>query len=57
MLIEIIHEKCTKCGLCIETCPINIIKKEGDMVKIDSLRCIKCKTCIALCPVKAIIIK
>ncbi|NLW22941.1 MAG: 4Fe-4S binding protein [Tissierellia bacterium] len=57
MVIKIDNEKCTKCGLCIETCPINIIRMEGDMVLMDETRCIKCKTCVGVCPSKAIYIK
>ena len=57
MIIKVEHEKCTNCGLCIETCPINIIERKAELITIDDSRCIKCKTCIVTCPVKAIYIK
>lgn len=56
MLIKIDREKCTDCGLCLETCPINIMERKGGLITIDESRCIKCKTCVAICPVKAIYI-
>lgn len=57
MVIKIKYEKCNSCGICIENCPINIIKKEGNTIVIDNSRCIHCITCVAVCPTGAIYIR
>lgn len=57
MKIVINHEKCTLCGKCIEACPMNLIKKVGNKMKIDNSRCIKCRMCITVCKNDAIRLK
>ena len=52
---EVIEEKCTKCGKCHESCPVNAIAwKKKDYPKINKDKCIKCKACINTCDFKAI---
>lgn len=43
---------CTKCGVCVEECPVGAISLE-DMKDCDSDICISCMRCIAICPSKA----
>ena len=45
--IKLDKDKCTDCGLCIDTCKMDI-KKVGDH------ECIHCGACIPICPTKAI---
>lgn len=53
-IININKEKCIKCGLCIEDCSTNNIKKENDGIKVISDICLFCGHCVAICPQKAI---
>jgi hypothetical protein len=45
------QKKCTKCGVCIETCPADAIQfgKNG-YPSFDGKKCIGCAQCIATCP-------
>ena len=38
-------EKCTKCKLCVETCPVNAIKND---LKLNN-HCIRCLRCVNIC--------
>lgn len=48
--------KCTRCGLCVESCPNSAITTDGDGRKIDRARCNLCLQCARICPNAAIII-
>lgn len=56
-------EKCIKCGICVESCPVdgkalnfkNGNKKESP--EYDYKKCIRCYCCQEMCPYKAIIVK
>jgi uncharacterized pyridoxamine 5'-phosphate oxidase family protein len=45
--------ECTACGICQETCPVNVIS-EGDVYQIDSEHCLECGSCREACPENAI---
>jgi polyferredoxin len=47
---EINIEKCTKCGLCVKKCKMDIIPYE----QINSIECVYCGSCKKICPCKAI---
>ena len=47
-------ELCTACETCIERCPMDAIKLEGDFSEIIDGRCIGCGVCIPTCPDQAI---
>jgi len=53
-LRETDKEKCTGCGQCVEVCPVNVIKMEGDFPVIDREWCIGCGVCAVPCPSSAI---
>lgn len=48
------RQKCTLCGLCIPTCPSDMVRLRGDHVRISWVACIECGHCIAICPTDAI---
>lgn len=59
----IIEEKCIKCGVCVNMCPVNLkvvdwhngIKTKAPTY--DYKRCIRCYCCQELCPESAILLK
>ena len=46
------EEKCTKCGICVELCPMGSIKEEAPG-HVEGI-CIKCCGCVKKCPEKAL---
>lgn len=54
-LSPIVHgERCTGCGECVKTCPVDAIIVENNKSVINGSKCIGCATCIAVCPCSAI---
>ena len=53
-LRETDQEKCTGCGLCVDICPVQVIKMEGDFPAVDKEWCIGCGVCAAPCPTSAV---
>jgi len=53
-LRETDQEKCTGCGECVEICPVQVIKMEGDFPVVDKEWCIGCGVCAVPCPVSAV---
>lgn len=55
------NQECSKCKLCIEVCPCNIISQNDDdqiyFIKEREHICLKCGQCMAICSTKAISIK
>ena len=49
-LRETDQEKCTGCGECVEICPVQVIKMEGDFPVVDKEWCIGCGVCAVPCP-------
>jgi polyferredoxin len=47
---EVNIEKCTKCGLCVKKCKMDIIPYK----QINNVECIYCGVCQKICPCKAI---
>ena len=48
-------KKCdiTKCNKeCIDACPVNAIKMEGEKASIDGSKCFGCYLCVKKCPIK-----
>ena len=51
-------EKCTGCGICIDTCDQKAITvDDNDIAKIDKEKCTGCGDCVKECPSEAIILK
>ena len=53
-LRETDRERCTGCGQCVEICPVNVVKMEGDFPMVDQEWCIGCGVCAIPCPSSAI---
>jgi len=47
---------CTQCGLCLEKCPLDLIKLNDGTgaITIDEERCTGCGVCVDWCPIGAI---
>jgi len=53
MVAIVDKEKCTACGTCVDTCPVQAIKLD-DKAVVDQDNCIDCGTCVDGCPEGAI---
>ncbi|MCQ2353280.1 MAG: 4Fe-4S binding protein [Victivallaceae bacterium] len=49
--LQIDHDKCVKCGLCVRSCPVQAINADFE---IDPAKCTRCNSCLDACPKKAI---
>ena len=54
MAAEVDSEKCTGCGLCVDVCPVEVIKMEDDIAVVDADGCTDCGACVDECPNDAI---
>ncbi|MCW4027736.1 MAG: electron transfer flavoprotein subunit alpha, partial [Candidatus Bathyarchaeota archaeon] len=54
--IGVDKEKCTGCGLCVETCPFGCISISDNHAKM-SPGCSLCGACVEACPMEAIVIE
>lgn len=48
---------CNGCGECVEACPVDAIRMEGDFPRVDEDWCIGCGICVANCPSEAAYLK
>jgi ferredoxin len=53
-MIEVDHDTCSGCGLCIDRCWMNALKMEGDVAVVDTNRCIGCGLCQYVCVTDAL---
>ena len=53
MTVTIDEEKCTACGACVDSCPVEALKI-NEKAKVDPETCIDCGTCVDECPEEAI---
>jgi flavodoxin/NAD-dependent dihydropyrimidine dehydrogenase PreA subunit len=51
---KIKKELCTKCGICINSCPVDNITADQDGYPVYSILCQYCQRCVSLCPTGAI---
>ncbi|RCW44387.1 ferredoxin family protein [Halanaerobium sp. MA284_MarDTE_T2] len=64
-MIYIKKDMCKGCGLCIEFCPVNILKFSEDLNEkgvyppevTDINKCIECENCMIYCPDFAIFLE
>ncbi|MDO5337682.1 MAG: DUF362 domain-containing protein [Eubacteriales bacterium] len=59
---RIVPDKCVKCGICVQSCPvegkaISFKKGKNEPPVYDYSKCIRCFCCQEMCPRKAIIVK
>jgi len=58
-LLEVDRRKCNRCGLCIEMCPMDVLRLGEE--KVPSMRypddCWYCDVCVSVCPKKAVTLK
>ena len=52
-MVRIDAEKCTRCGGCIDLCPVIAISMINDVVTVDEGRCTGCGICVKVCPMRA----
>lgn len=52
-----IEPTCNLCRLCIELCPTEVFRIEGNRLIHEDEKCIYCRGCELLCPQKAITAK
>jgi NAD-dependent dihydropyrimidine dehydrogenase PreA subunit len=48
---------CTGCGECVEICPVQAVRLEGEISVVDEDWCIGCGVCANVCPTGAVQIK
>lgn len=52
-LFDADEEKCNKCGICVDLCPVGNIKMEDDEYPKHGLNCEYCLRCVSFCPRQA----
>lgn len=55
-IMKIDHEKCVRCGECVDACPFGVPSIEENRV-IIGIGCRFCGTCEMTCPAEAITFK
>lgn len=50
-------DKCLKCGLCVDKCPMHAISQGEDGYVVLDDACVRCGQCVPVCPGKARILK
>ncbi len=55
MSLVTVNEQCIKCGLCINECPVYVLKMgEKGPEEVENAHCVACGHCVAICPTSAI---
>lgn len=53
--IKVDNDKCTGCGTCVDTCPMEVFEiKDEKSVPVKPEECIVCRACEVECPEEAI---
>jgi len=53
-MIVIDKELCTRCQLCVKTCPVDALSMEDEGIAVSEDKCSLCGICISACPTNAI---
>lgn len=55
MAVKIDYKLCTQCGICIDSCMMDVIRRENDKISLVYLEdCQNCFLCAKDCPAGAI---
>ena len=49
-LSEVDVDRCTGCGVCVETCPFGAMRLRGEVAEVDEGTCMGCGVCVSHCP-------
>ena len=54
--IEVDEKRCSRCGICVDMCPMNVLGKgaRGYPISVHRDDCWYCDACVFLCPRQAI---
>ena len=55
MAVKVDLEKCTGCGECVSSCPLDSIVIQDEKAVVDD-SCAECGACIDACPHKALVL-
>lgn len=55
--LDLNHDQCVKCGVCIRNCPTQALSMVHEKIAIDHERCMSCMRCVHHCPKDAFIWK
>ena len=55
MVAKVNDDECVGCGICVDACPSEAIKMDGDFAVVDADVCTECEACVDECPNGAII--
>ena len=54
-MIYVDEERCTGCGLCVESCPTGAIRLVDGVAQVEHSLCRECEVCLSTCPNGAIL--
>ena len=54
--VAVLHDRCTGCGLCSESCFVSALRIDGGKCSIDDSACRGCGRCADACPHDAIVV-
>ena len=53
--VKVDVEKCTGCGTCVDTCPVDVFEiNDEKSVVVNNDECLVCRACEVQCPESAI---